>query len=223
MVGYNKATPQYSYHMMSMPFTAVDGGEVKIGSVQGSFEMEDNIQFSYMDEDGYVQFKTYIWWPEDTIGDVAGWYDDDIFVGDSLTIPTGAAVWFITNSGEPTPDGLTTSGAVLPTFIEHNGFPETFNMIGSAFPVGFNPNAETVTWSGLEMEDQIQVAYMDEDGYVQFITYMWWPEDTIGELAGWYQDDILVEEAVAEVGQGFWLILANPGDVYMKEVSPLVK
>ena len=223
VVGYNKATPQYSWHMMGMPFTAVDGGDVKIGSVSGTFEEGDQIQLSYMDDSGYVQFNIYEYWFEGDMGDEEGWYYEDIYMGEDLKIPAGAAVWFISTSGEPTPDGLTTSGAVKNDFVEHNGFPESCNMISSRFPVPFEPNAETITWSGIVEGDQIQVSFMDDQGYVQFTIYEWWDEGDMGDNAGWYFEDIYIEEPIAEVGQGFWLILSDWENAYMKEISPLVK
>ncbi len=222
MVGYNKANVEYSWHMMGVPFTAVDGGEITVGSIKGSFQEGDQIQAAYMDGE-YVNFIIYEWYEAGTMDEWEGWYLDGTYVGESFTLPNGAAVWYISNSGEPIAEGLTTSGAVSTSEIIHDGFAESWNMISSGFPIDFYPNGETVNWSGLESgNDQIQVSYMDGE-YVIFAIYEWYDAGEMGDDAGWYLDGEYVDYAIAAPGQGFWLILTNPANVYMKEVSPIAK
>ena len=98
VVGYQNVQPEYSYHMLGMPFTGCSGDEVMIADIKGEFETFDNIQHSFVDDEGYVDFDVYEYYAAGTRGkgSLAGWYLDSDLTED--TIGNGHAVWFIKDS-----------------------------------------------------------------------------------------------------------------------------
>ena len=224
VVGYNTLNTGDTFQMLGSSFagvgTNVDGFTLE--SLQGNFADEDAIQVSYMDDDGIVQFTTYQYLTVDGFGmDADGWYDGNYELANETMIPRGSAVWFISSE----PKSIQTSGEVATGDTIHAAFTEQYSMICSAYPVAFNPNASSVTWSGLVDEDEIQVAYVDSDGIVQFNVYQYLTVDGFGmDADGWYDGNYeLVSEPIAEVGQGFWLILSDFANVTLTEKSPITK
>ena len=221
VVGYNSLDTGYSYQMLGSTFknttTGADG--IKLSELVGDFAAYDEIQVSYMDGDGYIQFNVYQYLDTNEGVDADGWYDGAWEPADIL-IPRGAAVWFISSSGSA--KEVTTAGEVAATSTLHPAFAEQYNMICSAYPVEFNPNAATVTWTGLNAYDEIQVSYMDGDGYIQFDVYQYLNTDEGVEENGWYDGAWeKVTTPVAGIGQGFWLILSDYENVTLTEASPI--
>ena len=222
-VGYNTVNPEYTYTMFSIPFTAVGGESLTLDSINAEFAEDDEIQVSWMDDDGYIQFDSFFYknalgaiYPQD------GWYDSsDEYAGDSFTLTPGLAVWLITEQSEV--ESVTVSGEVGAVAKTQGPFEYEYSMIASAFPVPFNPNAESVTWVGIQEDDEIQVPWMDDDGYIQFTSYFF--KNQLGAIYpqdGWYDDsDTFAEDAITGVGQGFWLITQSPDEVTLTEASPL--
>ena len=222
-VGYNTVAPEYTYTMFTIPFTAVGGGGIAIEDIKADFAEDDEIQVSWMDDDGYIQFDQYYYknalgaiYPQD------GWYDgNDDYAGNTLTLSPGMAVWLITEQSQA--DSVTVSGEVGAVAKTQGPFEYEYSMIASAFPIAFNPNAETVTWVGIQEDDELQVPWMDDDGYIQFNQYYF--RNALGAIYpqdGWYDgDDNFVDDAITGVGQGFWLITQSPDEVTLTEASPL--
>ena len=222
-VGYNTVNPEYTYTMFSIPFTAVGGESLTLDSINAEIAEDDEIQVSWMDDDGYIQFDSFFYknalgaiYPQD------GWYDSsDEYAGDSFTLTPGLAVWLITEQSEV--ESVTVSGEVGAVAKTQGPFEYEYSMIASAFPVPFNPNAESVTWVGIQEDDEIQVPWMDDDGYIQFTSYFF--KNQLGAIYpqdGWYDDsDTFAEDAITGVGQGFWLITQSPDEVTLTEASPL--
>ena len=224
VVGYSTLKTGYTHQMLGVPFSNVNGNDsgVLLKDIAGNFGIWDEIQFSYMDEHGLVQFNTYFYLNEDEGGECEGWHDGDyVYIGDSVSIPAGAAVWVISQNNDAL--SITSSGEVRKSAFVHSNFKETYNLVSSAFPVAFNPNANTVTWSGLNIWDELQVAFVDEDGLIQFTQYFFLDENEGGEADNkWHDGDYcLVTEPIAAVGQGFWLITADPENVSFTEKSPI--
>ncbi len=209
--------------MYSVPFDAVGGGSLLLEDVQGAFAEDDEIQISWMDDDGYIQFSQYFY--KNALGAIYpndGWYDDaDEYAGDVVTLAPGTAVWLITEQSGL--DAVTACGEVSSTSKVQGPFTYESSMIASAFPVAFNPNASSVTWVGIQEDDEIQVPWMDDDGYIQFNQYFF--KNALGAIYpsdGWYDDaDTFVEDPITGIGQGFWLITQSPDEVTMTETSPL--
>lgn len=207
--------------MLGVQFSAIEvsSSGVYIKDIQGDFEEEDELQFAYTDEGGLIQFNIYTYFTADGgMVDEDGWYNGDFeAVGDEL-LPIGGAMWFFTSSGDAkaaTMSGQITKDPIVRTFSEAN------NMICGSFPVAFNPNGKNVSWSGLSEEDEIQVAYTDSDGLIQFTVYTYFTADGgMVDEDGWYDGDFSkVESAIVEVGQGFWLFPQST--VTLTETSPL--
>ena len=96
VVGYNTVNPEYTSIMYSVTFSAVGGGDIAIEDIQANFAEDDEIQVSWMDEDGYIQFDQYFF--KNALGTIYpknGWYDgDDNFVEDPIT-SVGQGFWLI--------------------------------------------------------------------------------------------------------------------------------
>ena len=93
-------------------------------------------------------------------------------------------------------------------------------LAGSAFPVEFCPNSSNVTW-GFESYDQIQTAFVDDNGITQLHTYEY------DESDGWldYDDGYRVldsDESIAGPGVGFWVLLGSESSTFT-EVSPIAE
>lgn len=245
IVGYNTLNTGDSQVMLGMSFEGIgDSTGVALKELKGDFEDFDNIQvarveFNEEEDSNELCFTDYFYLasgddggsaPEET---GAGWYLDDMTTpAFDETIPLGSAVWFISSSGSP--KGITVAGQVRGSAYTHPDFDESMEMVCSAFPVSFNPNA--ADWQGLEDFDNIQVArveWNEEEGSndLCFTDYFYLassedggsaPEET---GAGWYLDDMtsLVDSGIADPGQGFWLITASPANVKLVEQSPIAK
>lgn len=209
--------------MFSIPFDAVGGGSIALEDIKADFAEDDEIQVSWMDDDGYIQFDQYYY--KNALGAIYpkdGWYDgSDEYAGDTLTLAPGAAVWLITEQSGV--DAVTVSGEVGKTAKTQGPFEFESSMIASAFPIAFNPNSESVTWVGIQEDDELQVPWMDDDGYIQFDQYYF--KNALGAIYpkdGWYDgSDSFVEDPITSVGQGFWLIAQAPDQVTITEESPL--
>ncbi len=222
VVGYNTLDTGFASQMLGVPFKGVgnnyDG--VKLSDINGEFVSYDEIQISYM-EDGLINFNTYQFLTEEDGVEAAGWYDGSWEPAADCIIPRGSAVWFVSSSGDA--KGVTVAGEVTKGSTTHPAFEESSNMICSAYPVAFNPNATTVTWAGLQPYDEIQVSYM-EDGLINFNTYQYLTEEDGVEKNGWYNGSWeLVEEPIASVGEGFWLIVSDYANVTLTEKSPIAE
>ena len=223
MVGYNTLNTGDTFQMLGSSFASVgsDADGFTLGSLLGDFADEDAIQVSYMDDDGLVQFATYQYLTVEFGMDADGWYNGDYELANDTVIPRGSAVWFVSN----VPKSVQTRGEVPKANTVHPAFTEKYSMICSAYPVAFNPNASSVTWSGLVDEDEIQVAFVDPDGIVQFNVYQYLTVDGSGmDADGWYDGNYeLVTAPIAEVGQGFWLIVSNYAKASLTEKSPIAE
>ena len=193
---------------------------IKLSDIKGDFVSYDEIQVAYV-EDGLINFNTYQYLTEEDGVDAAGWYDGSWESAATYVISRGSAVWFVSSSGSA--KNVTVAGEVTKGATTHPAFDESSNMICSAYPVAFNPNASTVTWTGLRSYDEIQVSYM-EDGVINFNTYQYLTEDDGVEKNGWYNGSWeLVESPIASVGEGFWLIVSNYANVTLTEKSPIAE
>ena len=208
--------------MMGCQFVDVSDGVsgVKVGNVVGEFSDFDLIEVASCDEDGLISFATYTYFTIDGTGVPTGWYDEELTPADELPIPLGAAVWF---TGSDSAKSVTISGQVYDRDYTHS-FSAPTEMVCSVFPLPFCPNdTDKVVWTGLVDFDMIEVASCDEEGLVSFATYTYFTIDGTGVPDGWYDEELNLAEAVAIGGQGFWLTLANPTSVTLKEISPLAK
>ena len=222
VVGYNTLNDGNSSVMLGCTFADVTGTSqgVKLGALVGNFEAYDGIQIAYM-QNGVIEFTQYQYLTEDDGVAANGWYDGSWESAADVVIPRGSAVWFVSSSG--TSKDVTSAGEVPSTSMIHPAFAESSNMICSAYPVEFNPNAVSVAWSGLKSYDEIQVSYVNE-GIIEFNQYQWLTEDDGVDEAAWYDGNWeKVTVPIAAVGQGFWLVLSNPDAVTMAETSPLAK
>ena len=142
------------------------------------------------------------------------WYNEDMDpVSDADGVRQGGSAWFVSASG--TPKTVTVAGEVKKTNHIHT-FTESSELISSAFPVPFCPNSADVSW-GVSDETQIQTAYTDERGITQMYVYVYFGE--------WYNEDmdpVAEDEAIAQPGAGFWIILQDATETF-SEVSPLAK
>ena len=178
-------------------------------SCPDGFEDGDQIQKSYVNNDGIVGFNVYEYWDGD------GWVDPSSgnVIGDDIGFSVGEAAWFISSTAKQ----ITTAGAVKATNHIHT-FSEPWSINSSAFPTDFCPNSANVSWGSID-GDQIQVPYVDESGIVNFNVYEYWDGD------GWVDpssgDVLAADFAVTTVGKGFWFITAAPESVSFAEVSPL--
>jgi len=221
-VGYNTLNTGDASQMLGSTFKNANNGTdgVKLSELIGEFAAYDEIQVSYMDEDGYIQFTVYQYLDTDEGVDADGWYDGAWESAANVVLPRGSAVWFVSASG--TGKSVTTSGEVVSTSTTHPAFAEPSNMICSAYPIEFNPNAATVTWTGLSAYDEIQVSYVDQDGYIQFTVYQYLNTDEGVDEDGWYDGAWeKVTTPIAGVGQGFWLVLSDFENVTLTEASPI--
>ena len=221
VVGYNTLNTNDPTVMLGCSFKGMaENDSLKLGAIQGDFESMDEIQVAYMTEDGFIEFDVYQYLTEDDGVDANGWYDGSWESAGDVEIPRGSAVWFSSSAAKD----LTSAGEVAKEATVHPAFTESTVMICSAYPVAFNPNAETVAWNGLSSMDEIQVAYMTEDGFIEFNVYQWLTEDDGVDEAAWYDGSWeKIADPIAAVGQGFWLSMADPESVTMTETSPIAE
>lgn len=220
VVGYNTLNTGVPSQMLGVTFKNVAGGTdgIKLSELIGDFVSYDEIQVSYMEE-GLINFNAYQYLTEEDGVEKNGWYDGSWESAADYTIPRGSAVWFISASGEA--KDVTTAGEVSKGETVHPAFTEASNMICSPYPIAFNPNAPTVSWTGLTSYDEIQVSYMEE-GLINFNAYQYLTEEDGVEKNGWYDGSWeFVEAPIAAAGQGFWLILSDCTNVTLTEKSPI--
>ena len=221
VVGYNTLNTSNPTVMLGCSFRTMIGDDaMKLSAIQGDFESMDEIQVSYLTDDGFIEFNVYQYLTTDDGVDANGWYDGSWETAGDVEIPRGSAVWFSSSTAK----NLTSSGEVVKSETIHPAFTESTVMICSAYPIAFNPNADTVAWNGLSSMDEIQVAYMTEDGFIEFNVYQWLTEDDGVAETAWYDGSWeKVVDPIAVIGQGFWLSMADCESVTMVETSPLAK
>ena len=218
VVGYQTLDKNEVSQMIGATFRDIATGadSIRLGDLVGDFESYDEIQIPYMDG-RFIEFVAYQYLTEDDGVDADGWYDGSWESADDVTLARGQAAWFVSATAKP----VITSGEVVAGTTTHPAFTEASSMICSAYPIPFNPNAETVTWTGLNSYDEIQVSYMD-GRFIEFISYQWLTEDDGVDVDGWYDGSWdLVTEPIVDAGQGFWLILSDCENVTLTEASPL--
>ena len=138
------------------------------------------------------------------------WLDSDYSpVAETDGIDLGKSAWFLTTSAK----SITTAGQVRKENFTHT-FTETSQLVVSAFPGAFYPNSANVSW-GINNETQIQTPYVDDDGLTQMNVFFYFGE--------WMDSDystIAADYAVAQSGDGFWLLMSDASETF-SEVSPL--
>ena len=222
VVGYQTLDNGDQAVMMGCQFVDVSDGVsgVKVGNVVGEFSDFDLIEVASCDAEGHISFTAYTYLTEEGSGFPNGWYDEELSSADEEPISLSAAVWF---TGSDSAKSVTISGQVYDRDYTHS-FSAPTEMVCSAFPLPFCPNdIDKVVWAGLTDFDLIEVASCDSEGHVSFAAYTYLTEEGAGFPDGWYDEELNLAEAVAIGGQGFWLTLANPTSVTLKEISPLAK
>lgn len=219
IVGYSTLNTGDASQMLGVVFKNVAGNVdgITLADINGEFVSYDEIQVSYM-ADGLINFNVYQYLTVDDGVDADGWYDGSWESAASVVIPRGSAVWFVSTSGDA--KDVTLAGEVATGSTTHPAFSESSNMICSAYPIAFNPNASTVTWTGLNSYDEIQVSYM-ENGLINFDVYQYLTTDDGVEVDGWHNGSWeLVDAPITAAGQGFWLVVSDFENVTLTEAFP---
>ena len=222
VVGYNTLPPDGPWSMLGISFTECAGGALKLDKLEGAFTSGDQIQVPFTMSDGFTpDFVTYQYLTEaDDLVDADGWYDGGwSYIGDTVELSQGEGVWYYSASGIK---GVTVAGEVSKNVFSKT-FVEPFTMTSSGFPVKFNPNAANFTWS-MSSGDQIQIPFTMSDGFTpDFITYQYLTEsEDLVDVDGWYDGGwALVDNVIADVGQGFWVYSQNGGSV--TSTSPIAE
>ena len=216
-MGYNTTpTTEDSSIIVGASFTAVDGtGFVPFSALTSpqGLVTDDQIQKAYTDGNGLTQLKTFVYDEDD------GWLDTEEGYepcGDTEGLDLGTSVWFVSAGGAKS---ITTSGAVKSGTKTHT-FTEKSVLCSSAFPVDFCPNSANVSW-GIETDDQIQVAYTDDNHITQLRTYVYDEDDGWLDAEDGYRT-LDANEPLVAAGQGFWLILQDAASTFT-EVSPIAE
>ena len=173
------------------------------------FEDGDQIQTSFLHDDGMIDFVTY-----DYDSFEGGWCLEGELVDDSVVLELGQGAWLVTPNGAK---HSLTSGQVK-SDNKVRTLTEAQQVVCSLYPVAFCPNGENVDWN-VEDGAQIQTAFIHEDGLIDFITYDW---DSFE--GGWcFEGELLDPDfAIVQAGVGFWLVLGdNFADCDFSETSPL--
>ena len=216
IVGYNTVVPDGPYSMVGISFAECAGGSLMLEKLTGTFSSGDEIQIPYTTENGF-DFVSYQYLTMDNDGMDNGWYDLGWdYVGDTVQLPQGSAVWYYSASGS---GNVSVSGEVSKLPFSQT-FSDPYTMVASGFPVAFNPNDAQFSWS-MSSGDEIQVPYTTENGF-DFVSYQYLTMDNDGMDDGWY--DLgwgLLEGNIVSVGQGFWVYSQNGGSV--TEVSPIAE
>ena len=206
-VGYNTTEnpAQNSSIIFGASFANVAGGDLIPFSAltcPEGLEDEDQIQTPYTDERGLTQMNIYVYFGE--------WLDSEynpLDPGAGLNV--GSSAWFLSSNAK----SITTAGEVKKGNFIHT-FTESSQLVSSAFPVAFCPNSENVTW-GVSDETQIQTPYTDDRGLTQMNVYVYF-----GEWMDADYNSLAADQAVAQPGDGFWLLLNDATETFA-EVSPL--
>ena len=226
VVGFTTTDTGNNQFMLGIGFEAlstdVDG--IKLGDLQGEFEQGDNIQELFMewDEESQTYLMSFRDFYYKRVSGKWGWYDEDNQSAKEKTFKPGAAVYFI-SAGDAKP--LTQAGGVRKDTYEHPAFDESVEMLASAFPCGFNPNADAVHFEGLDQGDNIQVQYVYHDEEVDadllgFTDYYY--KRVSGKWAWYDEDNQKVTESIVLPGQGFYFLTdGDPSEKSLTEDSPL--
>ena len=193
---------------------AVNGCLLK--DLSGDFEDYDELQVASI-VNNKLKYTSYYYYADDGITGYVGWHNEDFdYVGDTTTIPTGSAFWFISSGSAK---AITVSGQVGKQEFTHT-LKDKKAMICSAFPIMFNPN-ENCSWSGFEDYDEIQVSRI-VNKKLKYTSYYYYADDGITGNIGWHNEDFdFIEDPICGVGQGFWLILGSASGHGFVETSPI--
>ena len=182
-------------------FLPVAGGDVNIQDIKPSGDNIDTGDVYIETLNAYGQMLSlYSYYGADEWddGSVAGWYDDDGLV--DVTFAAGTGLWVGAPDAETT---LTFAGKVPTADVVvqlRAGFTATANMmptdmnIQDILPAGENINTGDVYIETLNAYGQM----------VSLYTYYGEDEWDDGSVAGWYDDDGLVDVTFA-AGTGLWI------------------
>lgn len=204
---------------MGISFTDV-GTEngILLDDLKGTYTSWDSIQVSYTDK-GKTKLRDFYYSLDCEIGDDDGWYNDGLeYVGKIERLAWGQGAWLVTAD----PTDITTAGEVKKGHKIHT-FTDPSSLNCSFYPTPFCPNSASVSWNGIASWDSIQVFYTDK-GKTKLKDFYYSLDCEIGDDDGWYDDGLELLEAdapVAQVGEGFWLVLSESEEAAFTEVSPL--
>lgn len=156
-----------------------------------------------LDEGGAVS-KQYLWLEAGSMGDNAGWYDDDFNYVEEPIKPGQSVLISTENEGVT----ITFAGSVGQTDIVLSSI-SGFNFVGNATPI--STDIQKITLSGAqisEWSDSIQ--FLDDGGAVEK-QYLWLEAGSMGDNAGWYDDDFNYVAEAVEAGNGFLISTENAG------------
>jgi len=224
IVGYSSSyvTNQLSMFGMNFQGLGTNGPSLTLSGLNPDpnigFADLDTIETGLADENGVVQFTSYFYMGADIAPADAGWYESDYstYAGNQA-IPLGSSIWVQLASAQ----NVLVAGQVSASSVTQNFVANALTMSSSAFPVAFNPNDSSCTWSGVQDLDQIQVGVPDQNGVVQFTTYFYMGLDIAPGAAGWYESDYstYVSSPIVPVNGGFWVL--TQGTASLVQTSPI--
>ena len=203
VVGYKTdALAGDNFNMIAIPFTTVTGENIDLND--GSVVFENLIEGEYAGADcDYIEiwnpandgYTFHFYYPGEGWTDESGngYFSDDYPEG----LPAGAAMWLDAYNGER--EGqlkVTFSGAVEASeSVSYELVGNNFNMLANPYPVAWNPNNDSITWTGvIEGEyagadcDYIEVWNPANDGYTFHFLYPGegWTDESGN---GYFEDD----------------------------------
>ena len=217
--------------MYGMNYTECGGAPLTMADILPSVGWQsdsDQIQVAYTDAGGNIQFESYFYFDYDpnwiNFTDPEGWYDA---AGDKVNIDLPACLGFWISTGMN--QAITVAGEVIPSAtVPYALTGGNFEMLANAWPIKLDPNTDfSVTVGQFTSDaDQIQVAYADAGGNIQFNSYFFFDYDpnwiNFTDPEGWYDAaGDKVAGAIIQPNQGFWLFAANP--VTFEIATPVVQ
>ena len=218
IVGYEKLELDKNVFVMGATQFQKVGG--KSGTLSDLFSADDipyGTEIRFMDTTGHYQYFKYLEeaYDEDLDDFIPGWADGfENLVTDPVDPGTGFWV------SVPKNYDLTQAGQVATNrTIQITLTPGMFEMVSNPFPDAFNPNA--VTWGNLEYGTEIRV--LDATGHYQYFKYLEeaYDEDLDDFVPGWADGfENLVSDAIAPVGQSFWIRSVEDDPVTITFTNP---
>jgi hypothetical protein len=198
IVGFCTASmPGSEWRILGLNWNKVGGADPTLDNLlaQGTaFSLDD--QFQYVEPGGATKIYTYV-----IDGLDQGWWDVDADNWGVPTLPTGSGGWFFTSASA----NIKLVGEVPGTVGMRTFAAGAWYIISSSYPVSLEVNnGSKVAWTGLAVDDQIQV--IKEDGSPAIYTYV-----VDGLDQGWWDvsaDDWAVG-GIAEPGKGMYLYVQN--------------
>ena len=199
------------FYLIAQHFQDTTGGSVDLQNFITSSDMQggtDDTDSPNLKLWAGSHYDDYFFYAEDMLGEQNVWGQDQ-FMSENVMVTLGDGAFLKTiNDCSISIAGQVASADSMNVPLNSG----TFNLIANPYPMALDLNGSKVGWAdaivgGTDDSDSPNIKVWSGSSYVD---YYYYEEDMLGEEKCWGQDQFKSDDAVVEVGKGFWLKYSTP-------------